>query len=218
MMLLFAAGTEWRLHNHPGPLGSYRAQMLTLLPEWLQAFHRSQPQCAGTPEVLGLACIALQGHLKAAWQGLQEPALAEASPALVAHKVVELLLVLAEAGHSFSSEHSVSLQNQIHALVLQAPEKSWPSADLAQQFHMSESTLLRHLKKEGTSPSHCIRQARLEHGLMLLQTTRQPIGRIAQACGYASHSRFSTAFELCFGLRPLQLRQHNNSINALRPA
>jgi len=72
---------------------------------------------------------------------------------------------------------------------------------------MSESTLRRKLKAEGTSVQEIKDQAKLGLGLHLIQTTRHSIGYISEECGYDSQSRFSARFKKRFGLTPSALRK-----------
>ena len=72
---------------------------------------------------------------------------------------------------------------------------------------MSESTLRRKLKAEGTSLQEIKDQSRLGLGLHLLQTTQDPITLIAEKCGYQSQSRFTNRFKGRFGLTPSELRK-----------
>ena len=65
----------------------------------------------------------------------------------------------------------------------------------------------RKLKQEGTSIQDIKDQVKLGAGLHLLQTTLEPIGLIAQICGYHSQSRFTDRFKARFGLTPSQLRK-----------
>ncbi len=205
-LLLFPAQTQWRIHNHPGLNGSYRAQVVAVRDEWLQKFHQHHPGLP-TKRGGGLETLPLNGWLQQAWQRVTAPEMADLSTAMTEHRVMELLLILAESGHVFESADGTLLQNQIHALIHQNPSLSWNVSGLAAQFNMSASTLHRRLQEEGTSAAQCVRDARLERGLNLLQTTRQSIGQIAEACGYLSHSRFSAAFEQQFGVLPIKLRQ-----------
>jgi transcriptional regulator GlxA family with amidase domain len=46
----------------------------------------------------------------------------------------------------------------------------------------------------------------METALTLLQSSRLPIGEIAQRCGWESHSRFSAAFQERWGFAPSVLR------------
>jgi transcriptional regulator GlxA family with amidase domain len=50
-------------------------------------------------------------------------------------------------------------------------------------------------------------RARLSLGLHLLQTTVEPIGIVAEKCGYHSQSRFTERFKTHFGLTPSELRK-----------
>lgn len=216
-LLLFAAQTQWRIHNHPDKNGSYKAQVLAVRDEWLQKFHQQHADLTAQ-KVSILQTLPLNGWLQQAWQRVTDPEMAEASTGLTEHRVMEVLLILAETGHSFESADRRLLQNQIHGLIQQNPSQTWNVADLATRFNMSSSTLLRRLQEEGTSAAQCVRDARLELGLNLLQTTRQPVGHIAEACGYLSHSRFSAAFEQQFGILPIKLRQQiqPSKINAAK--
>lgn len=79
--------------------------------------------------------------------------------------------------------------------------------EICSQLAMSESTLRRKLKAEGTSVQEIKDQARFGLGLHLLQTTHYPIVLIAEKCGYKSQSRFTDRFKGRFGLTPSELRK-----------
>ncbi|MDN4503242.1 AraC family transcriptional regulator [Alteromonadaceae bacterium BrNp21-10] len=78
---------------------------------------------------------------------------------------------------------------------------------ICDQLAMSESTLRRRLKSEGTSVQEVKDQARLGLGLHLLQTTAYSIAVIAEKCGYQSPSRFTERFKGRFDLTPSELRK-----------
>jgi AraC-like DNA-binding protein len=78
---------------------------------------------------------------------------------------------------------------------------------ICQQLAMSESTLRRKLKSEGTTIQDIKDQVKLGLGLHLLQTTLDPIGIIAQKSGYYSQSKFTERFKRRFGLTPSELRK-----------
>ncbi len=71
---------------------------------------------------------------------------------------------------------------------------------------MSESTLRRKLKSEGTSLQEIKDRSKLGWGLHLLQTTDDSITLIADQCGYQSQSRFTERFKNHFGVTPSELR------------
>jgi AraC-like DNA-binding protein len=124
-------------------------------------------------------------------------------PALADHALLGVLLALARCGHGqFLQACDPSLSARIRLLVAAAPEREWNSALFEEALHVSGATLRRHLAKENTSLRTLLREARLHHGLALLQTTRKPVKSIAQACGYRSASSFSRNFVAHFGVDP----------------
>jgi AraC-like DNA-binding protein len=92
--------------------------------------------------------------------------------------------------------------------VAQRPDADWTVAALAAHFHVSESTLRRRLGVSGVSLAALVREVRLETALGLLQTTALPVGAVAQHCGWASHSRFTAAFQERWGVAPSVVRAH----------
>jgi AraC-like DNA-binding protein len=78
---------------------------------------------------------------------------------------------------------------------------------VAARLALSESTLRRKLAAEGATLQAIKDRARLGHGLHLVQTTFDPIGRIAEKCGYQSQSRFTEKFRQLFGTTPTELRK-----------
>jgi len=51
-----------------------------------------------------------------------------------------------------------------------------------------------------------LRETRLSHGMILLQTTHKPIKLVARECGYKSASCFTRNFISHFGIEPSILR------------
>lgn len=100
-----------------------------------------------------------------------------------------------------------SLSQQLHDIVSDNIPYDWSAGRLAEKLAVSESTLRRRLKAEGASIKSIVNRARLGQGLFLLQTTMEPIGRIAERCGYQSQSRFTDKFKQQFGITPSELRK-----------
>ncbi|MDR3426847.1 AraC family transcriptional regulator [Silvimonas sp.] len=82
----------------------------------------------------------------------------------------------------------------------------WRADDVARKLALSESSLRRRLRDEGTSFSELLNDVRMERALGMVLDGHTPIQRVAEACGYSSPSRFGAAFRLRFGLAPLALR------------
>ena len=88
----------------------------------------------------------------------------------------------------------------------QRPDADWSAHALAAAFHVSESTLRRRLDDAHQPLATLVRHTRLEVALGLLQTTSLSVGEVAQRCGWASHSRFSAAFQARWGVPPNVVR------------
>lgn len=59
-----------------------------------------------------------------------------------------------------------------------------------------------------TTPVEFISRSRLEHANVLLATTAEPIGRIAERCGFTSQSYFGRCFRQRYGQTPREYREH----------
>lgn len=81
---------------------------------------------------------------------------------------------------------------------------------------MSGATLRRRLAEENTSLRILLREARLYHGMTLLQTTRKSIKTVAQECGYHSSACFTRNFISYFGTGPSAVT--NNLTNITCPS
>lgn len=79
---------------------------------------------------------------------------------------------------------------------------------MARHLHMSESSLLRHFKREtGKTPMEFVGQLRLEQARALLGTGGGTITEIARECGFSSGSHFSTTFGAVYGVTPREYRR-----------
>ncbi|AVR94928.1 helix-turn-helix transcriptional regulator [Pseudoduganella armeniaca] len=119
------------------------------------------------------------------------------------HALLGVLLALHRAGDDqFRLAHDLSVAARVRLLVAAAPARPWTSADVEAQLHMSGATLRRRLAEEQTSLRVVVRDARLHHGLALLQTTQRPLKAVAAACGYESVPSFARQFSARFGVPP----------------
>lgn len=121
----------------------------------------------------------------------------------------EIIALLSHMGHQevLSLLGDPQIKDQLHEMFIEQGFLALNLADICLQLAMSESTLRRKLKAEGTSVQEVKDQARLGLGLHLLQTTVFSIGVIAEQCGYQSQSRFTDRFKTRFGLTPSALRK-----------
>jgi AraC-like DNA-binding protein len=100
-----------------------------------------------------------------------------------------------------------SLSHQIHRIISESVSDDWTVERIASTLAVSPATLRRRIKAEETSIKAVVERARLGHALHLVQTTMEPIGRIAERCGYLSQSRFTDKFKRLFGVTPSELRR-----------
>jgi len=121
----------------------------------------------------------------------------------------ELLHVLDHLGYPQvrSVMQPTSLSHRIHLLITKDLSHDWNASALGHKLAMSEATLHRHLRAEGTQLQALKDQARLGQALHALQSSKAPISLIAEQCGYRSQSRFTEKFKQNFGLTPTELRK-----------
>ena len=121
----------------------------------------------------------------------------------------EIIKLLCQMGHqeiiSIATNHKIT--HRLHSLFSNKLEEELTMQSICTQLAMSESTLRRKLKNEGSTVQEIRDQVKLGLGLHLLQTTLDPIGIISEKCGYLSQSRFSERFKERFGLTPSALRK-----------
>ncbi|WP_343561076.1 helix-turn-helix transcriptional regulator [Kiloniella sp. b19] len=122
------------------------------------------------------------------------------------HQSAELLLWLKEAGLDVELLAQESLTRRIYRHVAREPEKPWRTADFVELLGMSEATLRRRLRQEGTSLKRVVTDVRLDRALLLLQSTAETVAGIAYACGFSSASHLTTAFKTRFDLLPREIR------------
>ncbi|MEX2962982.1 helix-turn-helix transcriptional regulator [Microbulbifer sp. TYP-18] len=132
-----------------------------------------------------------------------------APPELWAIRRREILQLLYHSGYTQLGAvvKSPSLSQQLYTIIAADISANLGADALSSRLAMSESTLRRKLHGEGTSLQVIKDRARLGHGLHLLQSTLEPVGIIAERCGYLSQSRFTDKFKQLFGLTPTELRR-----------
>jgi AraC-like DNA-binding protein len=205
---LLPHGSTLDVINSVGLDGRYEARVLTLKPGLLALFVAQYPIQTSGPSIESHAkTIADDVFTDAFSRAFDAMRAAESSDAIQRHRVLELLLVLAERGLVFSAVEPSSWSDRVRRVVAQRPHAVWSVNALARVFHVSESTLRKNLALEGNTVTGCLREVRLETGLALLQTTQLQVSEVAGRCGYESHSRFSAAFRDRYGFAPSHLRR-----------
>ncbi|MEO4047498.1 AraC family transcriptional regulator [Pseudomonas sp. CAU 1711] len=73
---------------------------------------------------------------------------------------------------------------------------------LAEEFHLSERTLIRRLREEGVHYQQLLDEVRQELACWLLQNTRLSVEAVAERLGYRDTSNFSRTFRRWLGMTP----------------
>jgi len=121
----------------------------------------------------------------------------------------EIIQLMCHMGHKeiLSMAANPKIGQRLHTIFTEQSSEELTMGNICEQLAMSESTLRRKLKLEGTTIQDIKDQVKLGLGLHLLQTTLYPVGMIAEKCGYHSQSRFTDRFKGRFGLTPSELRK-----------
>jgi transcriptional regulator GlxA family with amidase domain len=81
-------------------------------------------------------------------------------------------------------------------------------AAMAEKAGMEERTFLRHFKAAtGTTPREYAQRMKFDRARKMLQTTRQPVSRIAWDIGYGDAAAFGRQFHRFVGLSPGEYRR-----------
>ncbi|WP_158529616.1 AraC family transcriptional regulator [Parvibium lacunae] len=216
--ILLAQHTVWDITNQPDRDHSYQAVFVGFDATCLQDAARSSMHLTTQP----IALLQKLDHASALLEATQRllpkqtdhtsahakstKTSTKISPEVFRHRQLEILLLIAEAGYHFPHTTQTDWLDAIRHLVQSAPHQDWQAANLAKSLNLSESSLRRRLQNHPLTLATIVREIRLEHALHLLQTTLMPIGEVAQACGWESHSQFSAAFQKRWGAAPSSVR------------
>jgi AraC-like DNA-binding protein len=209
--VMIARGTQWDVTNDPHRSGCYRAVAIPFTPALVGEF--AALGAAATVPVLrdAVRVPARDGLREAVLRTLATaPGEEPIGARLLQHRLMEVLLLLAQSGWQFAGAAEPSWADRVRRLVEHRPHATWDARTLAAAFNTSESTLRRRLEADGVALAAFVKEIRLELALGLLQTQRLPIGEVAQHCGWQSHSRFTAAFTERWGATPSEVRARLN--------
>lgn len=209
-VLLVPADTTFALGNYPDASGQpYRGLAIRFSPQVISHFRQlyGAPLQTGGPSDRWSARAPAE-FLRAIRQWLRWCRESGANSLMARHRRVELLLLLAQAqlAGNILLPHHPSWSRRVSGLLHVDPAHAWRMEDVGSRLGVSESTLRRHLQEEGKGFRELLEEVRLAHGLTMIQESQWPIGRIADAVGYRSPSRFSERFKRRFGMTPRDLR------------
>lgn len=136
-------------------------------------------------------------------------------PVMWPHRRKEILQYMQHAGALDIASLSVTntIRAKVHKAIVNDLTEPLDITMLCEQLAMSESTLRRKLRAEGTSLQQIKDRVRLGHGLRLIQTSSAQISEISNRCGYQSQSRFTEKFRRLFGATPSELRRSKLAVS-----
>jgi AraC-like DNA-binding protein len=188
--------------------GIYRSVFLAFSPQVIGAFHRLH---VPTEFASGLAPKprrmplddSFADTLSYCLRGLSATDLSDRE---CEHRLVGVLIALADRGWQFTRPGPQSVADQLRDVLRNDPSRSWTTAEAGNVLAMSEATLRRRLAKEGLRFEEILTDIRMHHAMALLQTTCWSIPQVARACGYQTRTRFAARFRKRFGCSPSEAR------------
>ena len=125
------------------------------------------------------------------------------------HQIVEQVMEIAcpEKQVDFQATQEEIVRN-VHQYLIEHLSERVTIDELSRRFLMNPTTLKSMFKKVyGDTIAAHMRNHRLAQAALLLQTTGDEVAAIAQAVGYDSPSRFTTAFREVYGQTPMEYRR-----------
>ncbi|MDR6145857.1 AraC-like DNA-binding protein [Sphingomonas sp. SORGH_AS870] len=203
-VVAFPAGALVTMENRPTRDKHYRAEGLFYPPELIALVFgdaAARSQGGGVPQVL-----AGDPEAAAVFDHLADTLSNDTLPAAIRrHRAIEPLVWLHDKGVHLPYASDGPLQ-RLRALIDADLAHPWRAAEVATALAMSEATFRRWLGHAGLRFSVVLRNARLERGLLMLQTSADPVSRIALECGFLTPSHFTEAFRGRFGHPPRAIR------------
>ncbi|MFZ4876794.1 helix-turn-helix transcriptional regulator [Janthinobacterium sp. Mn2066] len=191
-----------------GETQTFQSLLLAFAPEVVLEFHRRHADAMPTsPAVVHgrqlVLDVDLADTLDHCLRGMSSTSIGEREQM---HRLVGLLLALAERGCHFSRPSTQQIADRLRRILADAPAFPWTTAKAGRELAMSEATLRRRLAAENLRFESLLLDIRMHHAMTLLQTTRWNLQHIAEACGYRASARFSQRFRERFGCPPSQVR------------
>ncbi|MGF1861804.1 helix-turn-helix transcriptional regulator [Photobacterium profundum] len=136
--------------------------------------------------------------------------------------LVFILMALDEANvdvfNVFRFNYDEPKERMIAQLITLDPKRKWSVDDMAKALFTTQSTLRRHLAKEGVSFSQLLLDIRMGIALNYLTFANYSISQISHCSGFGSAAYFCDAFKRKYGITPSQFRtnsRENNDMHAL---
>lgn len=160
-----------------------------------------------------VAAIGVQPRLIADFEALFALRGAGGNERVFVHAACQLKATLTDmacliAMHSNARGTRIDL-DQIQQLMHRRIDRELDLDDLAQAANLSKFHFVRKFKQlTGHAPIQHFIHLKMQHACQLLDTTQEPVKRIANRVGYDDPHYFSRLFKRVIGLSPLQYRRH----------
>jgi AraC-like DNA-binding protein len=213
-LLLLPGGCSVEVGNHPGTQGEPYLGLAIAFPQAsIEQFRRDYgAELADHTQPLWRASAPMD-MVAAMAQWVEWCMHHPVDPILARHRQVEILMLLARAGiaGNLLLDREASWRERVVQFISLDPARDWSAGEVCRRLGVGESTLRRHLNEEGVGFRQLLEESRMVTALALLQETFWPVGQVADAVGYRSHSRFSERFKRRFGLSPFELKKTRES-------
>lgn len=132
---------------------------------------------------------------------------------IVDHRVLEVLLILAEQGALPLMPKYIesSVADAVRLLIRHRLDHAWSAAAVAARLSMSESTLRRRLRDESQSLRALLLAERMQAAYLILSDRDADVADAVAATGYTSRSHFSRHFQEAFGQAPSTVRKERKT-------
>lgn len=126
------------------------------------------------------------------------------------HEIVEQIMEISCPEKSVNYQGSQEeLIYKIHDYLMEHLSERITIEELAKQFLINPTSLKKIFKQVyGTSIAAHMKEHRMECAAQMLLEGQESISQIAQAVGYESQSRFTTAFKSAYGMLPTAYRKN----------
>lgn len=208
--MIFYAPGEYLHMQHIPDKGSYEAVMITFTASLLKDFRKRYAKLL-IDSVTTVNTTSSLSMTEDIYEAFRRVAVSydRREPDVITNYLLEGLLIhLVLAGCCLSASSPVdAYKDYIATALIESPSESPTLRHFAVQLNMSESTLARRLKDEGTHFRLILDNVRLTLAMEYIQTTRMPVGLVAANVGYTSSSKFIARFRHRFGITPGELRK-----------